>query len=96
MRKIQDVPIWYNGENKNASWIYVNVSEVNLGISAKITYSLYAGEPSESIVKSLIGARLQDGALVMDGQAYQDWGNDDDYVWEWISAQLNIVYLPNE
>jgi hypothetical protein len=27
----------------------------------------------------------------MDGQAYQDWGNNDDYAWEWGATTLNLT-----
>jgi hypothetical protein len=29
----------------------------------------------------------------MDGQDYQEW-NQDEFAWEWIAEQINVVILP--
>ena len=40
MKKIQAVPIWYNGQDVDATLLNINVTNISLGNSAKIDYSI--------------------------------------------------------
>jgi len=31
------------------------------------------------------------GNLIMSGEAYNEWGNDDEYAYNWAAEQLNLV-----
>jgi len=61
-----------------------------LGSSASFYYSL--------LDSSLL--QVSQGNLTMSGEAYEGWGNDDEYAWDWAAApeQLNLTitgdYVP--
>lgn len=90
MKTIQDVPIWYDGSIKNATLLDVSVSDVYLGTSATIKFRLYSAFANDT---NYPDKQLSSGILVMEGQDYADWGENDDYVWSWVASKLNIVII---
>lgn len=91
MKKIQAVPIWYNGQDVDATLFQVNVSNLNLGVSARLDYTLYSAAPLEDSSPNI---QLRYGTLDMSGEDYANWGSDDDYVWEYVANKLNLVIVP--
>lgn len=94
MKKIVSVPIWYNGEMVNARWISVSVNTLMLGESAGILYELYANrniDPDNPDAEDRPAERLQYGRLEMAGEDYANWGDNDEYVWEWTCNKINVV-----
>jgi hypothetical protein len=83
MKQIQAVSIWDNGTNQSAEILNAYAVNVTLNVSATFYYSLL----SES------KQTLASGNLTMSWEAYAEWSNDDDYAWEWIAGQLNLVIV---
>ena len=83
MKQIEPIQIWDNGKILNAEILNAYAINVTLGTSATFYYSLL----SES------KQTLATGNLTMSGDAYAEWTNNDDYAWEWIGLQLNLVIV---
>jgi hypothetical protein len=93
MKKIQEFSLWYNGELRVAKWVNVYVSTIMLGVSAEISFQLYEGRVVDD-VEIEGGVLLSSGTLKMQGQDYANWGDDDDYVWDWAANKLGLVIVP--
>ena len=83
MKQIEIVPIWDNGKTLNAEILNAYAVNVTLGTSATFYYSLM----SES------KQTLATGNLTMSGEAYLEWSNNDNYAWEFIAKELNLVIV---
>ena len=83
MKQIEPIQIWNNGTNQNAEILNAYAVNVTLGVSATFYYSLL------SVTKQT----LTTGNLTMSGDAYAEWSNNDDYAWEWVAGQLNLVIV---
>ncbi len=88
MKKIQAVPMWHNGEIKNAVYLLVNCNQDNLDNVAVFSYSLYSASDEEGRV----GDRLIADQLVMDGQDYQNWQTNE-YAFEWVANKLKLQII---
>jgi hypothetical protein len=88
MKTISPVQSWTNGQSVEATIFNMYPIGGTLGESASFYYALL----DDSLVQ------VSQGNLTMDGQAYQDWGNDDEYAWEWAATTLNLTitgdYVP--
>ena len=88
MKTISPVSIWDNGIDVPALYLTAYSSNVTLGTSANFNYSLL----------DINQIRVRGGSLLMQGEAYQQWSNDDDYAWDWIAEQLKLTitgdYVP--
>jgi hypothetical protein len=88
MKTIQNVTTWYNGSSVTASIFNLYPVGGTLGISSTMYYGLL--DSNQQTVAS--------GNIIMSGSAYQDWGTDDDYAWEWAADELGLVitgdYIP--
>ena len=93
MKTIQPIPIWDNGKTLEAKVINAYAINVTLGVSANFYYTLFS-----ETTKGNIGQMLAQGNLSMGTKAYLAWGNNDDYVWDWVAEQLNLTitgdYVP--
>lgn len=83
MKQIEKVSIWDNGTNQSAEILNAYAVNVTLGISATFYYSLLSATKQT----------LASGNLTMSGDAYSEWSNNDEYAWEWIAGQLNLVIV---
>ena len=81
MKTIQAVQSWTNGESVEATIFNMYPIGGVLGSSASFYYALL----DDSLVV------VAQGNLTMEGQAYQDWGNDDEYAWEWAAGVLKLT-----
>ena len=86
MVQIQSVPIWNNGQIKDASWLNANCINDNLSTQATFYYQLCEDSEGQS------GQMLADGNLTMTGQDYLNW-NDIDYAYNWIANQLSLTII---
>ena len=93
MKKIEPLPIWHNGEMKNAEYFDVRINNMVFGKSASFNYSLFTVQ--ETILPEGIGRgeTIMNGSLEMDGDAYQGWNNDDEYVYTWAAEKLKLVII---
>jgi hypothetical protein len=72
-----DPPVIIHQPDLNFDSMTVQVMSINLGISASFIVFLY----NNSV---MISTRN----YTMSGEDYANWGNDDQYVYTWVSAQL--------
>ena len=91
MKKIQEVPIWYNGQIVEAKWISISVNMLVLGEFAGIVYELFSNKHNDELGTDSPDERVQYGRLEMTGQEYADWGDNDEYVWQWTCNKINVV-----
>ena len=83
MKQIESVTIWDNGKNQSAEILNAYAVNVTLGTSATFYYSLMSDNKQT----------LATGNLTMDGEAYLEWSSNDDYAWEFIAKELNLVIV---
>ena len=86
MKTIQPIQIWSNGQLKTASIFNSYGIHNSLGVSSRFFYSLMVQNEDGSV-----GEQVAGGNIDMEGQAYQQWGDDDSYAWNWIASQLNLT-----
>ena len=88
MKTILPIQTWTNGKSVQATIFNLYVIGGTLGSSASFYYSLL----DESL------AQVSQGNLTMSGEAYEGWGNDDEYAWEFAAIELNLTitgdYVP--
>ena len=87
MKKIETINLWYNGKYASASVFNLFAVNVILNESATFNYELYQTNSDDIILSS-----IATGSLVMSGQAYQDW-TQDNYAWDWAASQLNLTII---
>lgn len=97
MKTIQPVSVWFQGEAVEATVLSLNCSYDNLSTSATFSYQLIqvVVNPENPYMEELI--IVNNGTLIMDGQTYQDWDNND-YAYDWIAQELKLTitgeYVP--
>jgi hypothetical protein len=88
MKTISPIQTWTNGKSVEATIFNMYVIGGVLGSSASFYYSLL----DESL------AQVSQGNLTMSGAAYEGWGNDDEYAWDYAATELNLTitgdYVP--
>lgn len=92
MKQIEPVQIWTNGVSKTAEFLNAYGIQVTLGVSAGFYWQLFTKVTDAEGVESA-GEAIAQGNLPMLGAAYQSW-NQDEFAWEWVAEQLNLVILP--
>ena len=90
MKTIQAFPIWDNGQTLEAKVLNAYAINVTLGVSANFYYALYS-----ETTEGNLGQMVAQGNLNMGTEAYLAWGNNDDYAWDWVAEQLNLVITGN-
>jgi len=88
MKTISPIQSWINVKSVTATIFNMYVIGGVIGSSASFYYSLLDSD--------LIN--VAQGNLIMSGEAYAGWGNDDEYAWDWAAEQLNLTitgdYVP--
>jgi hypothetical protein len=88
MKTITAIQTWINGKSVEATIFNMYPIGGVLGSSASFYYSLL----DENL------AQVSQGNLTMSGAAYEGWGNDDEYAWEFAAIELNLTitgdYVP--
>jgi hypothetical protein len=92
MKQIEPVQIWTNGTLKTAEFLNATGINVTLGVSAGFYWNLMT-KVTDAEGNEVAGESIAQGNLTMDGQDYQEW-NQDEFAWEWIAEQINVVILP--
>jgi hypothetical protein len=83
MKQISPIQSWINGKSVTATIFNMYVIGGVLGSSASFYYSLLDSDL----------ANVAQGNLTMSGEAYAAWGNDDEYAWDYIAAELNLTII---
>jgi len=94
MKKIQNLTLWVNGQNKTANLFYLRLINDNLKDTAVFNYQLfyeYTDSTQHNQQELLI-----DNTLTIDGQDYIDWGLSSDIntdAFTICANKLNITLL---
>jgi len=80
---IPDVLPFVKSESINITSISINVNNIKPNSSANIKVIFYTDKQTSGGLTN----------LVLSGTDYNDWGNDDDYIKNYVASQLNIVIL---
>ena len=81
MKNIQEIPTWVKGQAVTATIFNLRPIGGELFQSASFYYALL---DSDLVM-------VAEGNLTMSGEAYLEWGNDDEYAYNWGAEQLNLV-----
>lgn len=81
MKTIQSIPTWVKGQAVTATIFNLRPIGGELFQSATFYYALL----DDALVV------VADGNLTLSGEAYQEWGNDDEYAYDYAASQLNLV-----
>ena len=81
MKNIQEIPTWIKGQAVTATIFNLRPIGGELFQSASFYYALLDSDL----------AVTADGNLTMSGEAYNEWGNDDEYAYNWGANMLNLV-----
>jgi hypothetical protein len=87
MKKIKPIQMWYNGVPVNATRFYLVGNGDNLSSQCSFSYYLYSVSDNENLTQ------VQSGALIMDGEAYQNWQTNE-YAYDWAATKLNLELEP--
>jgi uncharacterized protein YcfL len=76
MKKIQNLNLWVNGQNKTANTFFLRLINDNLKDSATFNYQLFYEYTDANGYNQQ--ELLVDNTLTIDGQDYIDWGLSSD------------------
>jgi hypothetical protein len=81
MKTIESIPTWVKGQAVTATIFNLRPIGGELFQSASFYYALL---DSDLVM-------VADGNLTMSGEAYLEWGNDDEYAYNYAAEKLNLV-----
>jgi hypothetical protein len=81
MKTIQEIPTWVKGQAVTATIFNLRPIGGELFQSASFYYALL---DSDLVM-------VADGNLTMSGEAYNGWGNDDEYAYNYAASELNLT-----
>jgi hypothetical protein len=88
MKNISPVSIWKNGTTKTASILDAIIINDNLSSSCTFYWILKEADQQEQA-----GQVLADGNVTMSGEDYDNWDGSNDYAFEYIAEQINVVII---
>jgi len=93
MKPIQPIQIWKNGALKTASILDAIIINDNMSSSCTFYWML---KEADTIVEdqTITGDNLADGNVTMSGEDYQLWKGGNDYAYNYIAKQINVICLP--
>jgi hypothetical protein len=81
MKTIQSIPTWVKGQAVTATIFNLRPIGGELFQSATFYFALLDSDL----------AVTADGNLTMSGEAYNEWGNDDEYAYSYAANKLNLI-----
>jgi hypothetical protein len=88
MKQIQPIPTWVKGQSVTATIFNLNPIYGQLFKFTDFYYQLL----DENM------AIASEGNISLSGEDYQEWGNDDNYPYDWAADKLNLIitgeYVP--
>jgi len=81
MKNIQSIPTWVKGKAVTATIFNLRPIGGELFQSASFYYALL---DSDLVM-------VAEGNLTMSGESYNEWGNDDEYAYNYAAEKLNLV-----
>lgn len=100
MKNIQPIQIWKNGAIKTASVINATIINDNLRSYCTFYWQLKEADitpeatEESSPSQPITGQVLTDGNLTMSGEDYDNWDGSNDYAFDYIAKQINVVIIP--
>ena len=92
MKSIQNVSVWFNGEEKQANILTASIIADDMATSATFYYQLM--ESSLDAENNLVvGQGLASGNVTMAGQDYQDWDDSNNAAYDFIAGKLNLTIV---
>jgi len=93
MKNIQPISIWKNGALKTASILDAIIINDNMSSSCTFYWIL---KEADTIVEdqTITGENLADGNVTMSGEDYELWKGGNDYAYNYIAKQINVICLP--
>jgi hypothetical protein len=93
MKNIQPISIWKNGSLKTASILDAIIINDNMSSSCTFYWML---KEADTIVEdqTITGENLADGNVTMSGEDYELWKGGNDYAYNYIAKQINVICLP--
>ena len=82
MKEIQPLQIWKNGEVRTASILDAKIINDNLQSDCTFYWML---KEDDSV--------LADGNVILSGDDYKNWDGNNNYVFQYISQQINVILL---
>jgi hypothetical protein len=83
MKIIKSIPIWDKGVTKEAVILTLKIVDGQLFNYTTFLYQLLTEDKSV----------LSQGNIVIDGQDYNAWSDDDNYLFDWAAEQLNLTII---
>ena len=83
MKQIEPIDVWQNGTTKTAVKLQAQGTSVTLGQAASFYWQLLTEE----------GYQVANGNLNISNEQYEAWGADDDYIYDIIAEDLNLVIV---
>ena len=93
MKPIQPIQIWKNGALKTASILDAIIINDNMSSSCTFYWML---KEADTITEdqTITGENLADGNVTMSGNDYELWKGGNDYAYNYIAKQINVICLP--
>ena len=82
MKQISPIQMWLNGVFVEGTILNAWASNLVLNTNATFSYDIL-NDAQE---------RLQSGTLLMTGEAYTKW-TQDNYAWDWIASELKLTII---
>lgn len=96
MKTIEEVDVWYNGGNTQATVLSASVQSDNLQNSATLQYQLMSETTMAGSTYTYL-VQVVTNSLTMTGEDYLNWDTND-YAYHWVASQLNLTitgeYIP--
>ena len=89
MKQIQPIQIWKNGALKTASILDAIIINDNMSSSCTFYWMLKEADQEEQV-----GENLADGNVTISGEDYELWKGGNDYAYNYIAKQINVICLP--
>jgi hypothetical protein len=83
MKNIESISIWDNGQNKEG--VILTLKTVD-GQPFKFTTFLYQ-------ILDANKSMLAQGNITIEGEEYNAWSDDDNYLFDWAAEKLNLTIL---
>ena len=83
MKSIKSIPIWDKGVTKEAVILTLKIVDGQLFNCTTFLYQLLTEDKSV----------LSQGNIVIDGEDYNAWSDDDNYLFDWAAEKLNLTII---
>jgi hypothetical protein len=93
MRKIEQVQIWKNGEQLEATLLNATIVNDNLESSCTFYYQLLTGGDGTEAMPITSGQSVAEGNISLNGDNYLDWNGSNDFAYSYIAEKLNLTLI---